>query len=154
MLLARYHCLGGRFKRENCGPRVRRRGTRPAGTPPRDLHAGPAITFETPGIQYLTLSREGERFVSNPVQAFEDEPDYRLYWGDIRLYSQYSDGAGTMTSGYEKLWRRLRGFQDDHDSDVLTIPHHTAERIYPFDFSAMEYDDWMARAGPVWVDEP
>ena len=197
--------------------------------------------FETPGIQYLTLTREetGRRYVSNPVQVFESEPGYRLYWGDIHLHSQYSDGAGTMTRGYEfgrdvmaldvaaytdhdtmgffippklqrrrmhrryfeqilrvtdhhnqpgefvtlpgyewtkqpnmgghinvyfedsddaelfdsldpetnryeKLWRRLEQWQAEHDSDVLTIPHHTAEKMYPFDFSAIDYDDELA----------
>jgi hypothetical protein len=201
---------------------------------------GPVV-FETPGIQYLRLVHEesGRAFTSNPVQVFPEEPDYRLYWGDIHLHSQFSDGAGTMTRGYEfgrevmdldvaayadhdtmgffipprlqrrrmhrgyfekilrvtdahndpgafvtlpayewtkqpnmgghinvyfedsddaelfdsldpdtnryeKLWRRLREFQDAHDSDVLTIPHHPAEKMYPFDFSAVEYDDELA----------
>jgi len=198
------------------------------------------IAFETPGVQYLTLTDgSGRRFVSNPVRVTAAEPETRLYWGDIHLHSQFSDGAGTMTRGfefgrdvmdldvvaytdhdtmgffipprlqqrrmhrtyfdrirdvteahndpgefvtlfgyewtkqpnmgghinvyfedpddaelfdsitpetnrYEKLWRRLREWQESHDSDVLTIPHHPAETMYPFDFSAVDYDDELA----------
>jgi hypothetical protein len=198
------------------------------------------VEFETPGIQYLTLTDgEGRRFVSNPVQVFGSEPENRLFWGDIHLHSQYSDGAGTMTRGfefgrdvmdldvvaytdhdtmgffipprlqrrrmhrryfdetrevteahndpgefvtlfgyewtkqpnmgghinvyfeepddaelfdsldtetnrYEKLWRALREWKERNDSDVLTIPHHPAEAMYPFDFSAVDYDDELA----------
>jgi hypothetical protein len=209
----------------------------PADDPVRTLRG---IAFETPGVQYLTLTDEsGRRFVSNPVRVTPDEPETRLYWGDIHLHSQFSDGAGTMTRGlefgrdvmdldvvayadhdtmgffippslqqrrmhrryfdharevteahndpgefvtlfayewtkqpnrgghvnvyfedpedaelfdsmtaetnrYEKLWRRLREWQERHDSDVLTIPHHPAEAMYPFDFSAVDYDDELA----------
>jgi hypothetical protein len=45
---------------------------------------------------------------------------------------------------YEKLWDRLREFNDSHDATALTIPHHTAESTYPFDFSALDYDDDLA----------
>ncbi|WP_246982573.1 DUF3604 domain-containing protein [Halorientalis marina] len=198
------------------------------------------ITFETPGIQYLTLSRGGERFVSNPVDVTAAEPDRRTYWGDIHLHSRLSDGAGSIGKGmrfgrdvmdldvvaytdhdtmgffippqlqrrrmhrryfeemkaatheyhdpgefvtlfgyewtkqpnkgghinvyfdaavdeaelfdsldpatntYEKLWRRLDQWRERTGNDALTIPHHTAEKMYPFDFSAMDYDDDLA----------
>ncbi len=199
----------------------------------------PDVTFETPGIQYLTLWRDGQRFVSNPVVVSESDPERRLYWGDIHLHSQFSDGAGSMAKGlrfgrdemdldvaayadhdtmgffippklqrrrmrrryfdemkdvvddfydpgefvtlfayewtrqphkgghvnvyyespddaelfdsisggtntYEKLWRRLREWRENHDDRVLTAPHHSAEGIYPFDFASTDYDDEMA----------
>ncbi|MFC7142188.1 DUF3604 domain-containing protein [Halosimplex aquaticum] len=198
------------------------------------------IAFETPGVQYLVLTdEEGRRFVSNPVQVFESEPEYRLYWGDIHMHSQFSDGAGSMSKGfefgrdvmdldvvaytdhdtmgffippklqrrrmhnryfedmktvtnhfhdpgefvtlfgyewtkqpnmgghinvyfdgvddaelfdsldtdtnrYEKLFRRLQAWREEGDGDVLAIPHHPAEAMYPFDFSNVDYDDDIA----------
>ncbi|WP_231751314.1 hypothetical protein [Halogeometricum sp. CBA1124] len=53
------------------------------------------VRFETPGTQYLTLTdaRTGERFVSNPVRVADDH-DHRVYWGDIHLHSNCSDGVG------------------------------------------------------------
>jgi len=224
--------------------------TDPDATYPETVSVGPddegvrsitGVAFETPGVQYLTLSPVGDdrTFVSNPVQVFADDPEYRLYWGDIHLHSQYSDGAGRMSRGfrfgrevmdldvvaytdhdtmgffippslqrrrmhrryfdemktvterfhdpgefvtlfgyewtkqpnvgghinvyfegveeaelfdsmapetnrYEKLWRRLREWREETGNEVLTIPHHPAEEMYPFDFSAVDYDDEMA----------
>ncbi|QLH83935.1 DUF3604 domain-containing protein [Halosimplex pelagicum] len=198
------------------------------------------VAFETPGVQYLTLTDEsGRRFTSNPVQVFESEPDERLYWGDIHLHSQFSDGAGSMSKGfefgrdvmdldvvaytdhdtmgffippklqrrrmhggyfedmktvtkhfhdpgefvtlfgyewtkqpnmgghinvyfegvdeaelfdsldtdtnrYEKLFRRLQEWREETGNEVLAIPHHPAEAMYPFDFSNVDYDDDIA----------
>ncbi|WP_436923651.1 DUF3604 domain-containing protein [Halosimplex amylolyticum] len=76
------------------------------------------IAFETPGVQYLVLTgEEGRRFVSNPVQVFESEPAYRLYWGDIHLHSQFSDGAGSMSKGFEFG-------RDVMDLDVVAYTDH------------------------------
>ena len=203
---------------------------------------GDRVTFETPGIQYVTLTHggTGERFVSNPVRVTTDEPAERTYWGDIHLHSNLSDGAGSIEKGmrfgrdvmdldvvaytdhdtmgffippqlqrrrmrrryfdrmkdvtsefhdsgefvtlfgyewtkqpnngghinvyfddafdeaelfdsldpgtdsYEKLWRRLDRWRSETGNDVLTIPHHPAEAMYPFDFAATEYDDDLA----------
>jgi len=200
-----------------------------------------SIAFETPGVQYLTVVHEstGQRFVSNPVRVTAQDPEYRLYWGDIHLHSKFSDGCGSVTDGfrfgrdvmaldvvaftdhdtmgffipptlqrrrmrdryfeatkdacrafhdpgefvtlmayewtkqpmagghinvyfddvdgavmfdsispesdtYEKLWDRLREFNDSTGTQAITIPHHTAESTYPFDFSQIEYDDDLA----------
>ncbi|MFB6303764.1 MAG: DUF3604 domain-containing protein, partial [Haloferacaceae archaeon] len=199
------------------------------------------VAFHTPGVHYLVLERvgTGERFVANPVRVHADEPDRRVYWGDIHLHSTLSDGTGRVEEGlrfardvmaldvaaytdhdtmgffippslqrrrmhgryfartkrataafhdpgefvtlfgyewtqqpnvgghlnvyfdtvegaelfdsrspetdtYEKLWARLREWRADGEGDVLTVPHHTAEAMYPFDFDATEYDDGMA----------
>ncbi|SDM50909.1 Protein of unknown function [Halogranum gelatinilyticum] len=199
------------------------------------------LSFETPGVHYLVLTHDesGERFVTNPVRVHETEPDRRLYWGDIHLHSQISDGTGSMAKGmrfgrdvmaldvvaytdhdtmgffippswqqkrmhrdyfdrmksvtddfhdpgefvtlmayewtkqpnrgghinvyfdgvdeaelfdsiatetdtYEKLWDRLREWNESGEGQALTIPHHPAEKMYPFDFSAMDYDDELA----------
>ena len=90
------------------------------------------IAFQTPGIQYLTLTDgEGRRFVSNPVQVSAEEPDDRLYWGDIHLHSQFSDGAGTMTSGFE-FGRDVMDLDvvayTDHDTMGFFIPPKLQQR--------------------------
>jgi hypothetical protein len=200
----------------------------------------PGIELATPGVQYLTFTDDetDRRFVSNPVRVVDD-PDYRLYWGDLHLHSRYSDGCGDVADGlrfgrdvmdldvvaytdhdtmgffipprlqrrrmrrryveatkdavreyhdpgsfvtlfayewtkqptvgghlnvyfdsvdeaelfdsispesntYEKLWERLREFNASHDAEALTVPHHPAESTYPFDFSAVDYDDDLA----------
>ena len=76
-----------------------------------------AVTFQTPGIQYVTFHANGERFVSNPVRVHENDPDERIYWGDIHLHSQYSDGAGTMAKG-------MRFGRDVMDLDVVAYTDH------------------------------
>lgn len=53
-----------------------------------------------------------------------------------------SRSAGSRT--YEELWARLRRWRERTGADVVTIPHHPAEAMYPFDFSAIRYDDELA----------
>jgi len=196
------------------------------------------VQFDTPGTHYLTLTVDGERFVSNPVRV-APEHDTWTYWGDIHLHSTLSDGSGHAEAGYrfgrdvmdldvvaytdhdtmgffippgwqrrrmhdgyfealcdlaasfddegefvtlpayewtkqpnmgghlnvyfedeadatlidslweesrtyEDLWARLREWDDAHDSRVVTIPHHPAEAMYPFDFASVDYDDDLA----------
>ncbi len=211
--------------------------------PPRNggLQTVPGLTFETPGIHYLTLEHveSGERFVSNPVRVTEDDPELRTYWGDIHLHSNLSDGCGSpadhyrfgrevmdldvvavtdhdtmgffippslqrrrmrrtyfdrlkatahefhdpgeyvtlfgyewtkqpnvgghinvyfdgvdgaelydsmdeRSDTYEKLFERVRTFNDRGDVEAIAVPHHTAEATFPFDFSAIDYADDIA----------
>jgi hypothetical protein len=199
------------------------------------------LAFGTPGVQYLTLVHEptGERFVSNPVQVATDDPDRRVFWGDVHLHSVLSDGTGSMVKGmrfgrdvmdldvvaytdhdtmgffippslqrrrmhrryfrrmqevaaafddpgefvtllayewtkqpnrgghvnvyfddvagaelfdsldaetdtYERLFDRLAAFNADGGTQAVAVPHHPAESMYPFDFSATAYDDEVA----------
>ncbi|WP_423751086.1 DUF3604 domain-containing protein [Salinirarus marinus] len=197
------------------------------------------VRFETPGIQYLTLTTErGQQFVSNPVRVAANH-ERQVYWGDVHLHSTLSDGTGDAERGYrfgrdvmsldvaaytdhdtmgffippqwqkrrmhreyfdrlcsladefdeagefvtlpayewtkqpnmgghinvyfedssdatlfdslaeetrtyERLWERLREWNRAHDSGVVTIPHHSAEAMYPFDFASVDYDDDLA----------
>lgn len=70
--------------------------------------------------------------------------------GHINVYfdsvddAELFDSRTPTTDTYEGLWKRLRQWKQRTGSDVLTIPHHSAEAMYPFDFSAVEYDDEMA----------
>ena len=64
---------------------------------------------------------------------FEDSEDARLF-----------DSLASESRTYEQLWDRLREWDKNHDTDVVTIPHHPAESMYPFDFSSVAYDDEFA----------
>jgi hypothetical protein len=70
--------------------------------------------------------------------------------GHINVYfddteeAELLDSMSPETDSYEKLWARLREWDEHHGTDVVSIPHHPAESMYPFDFSAMDYDDEMA----------
>jgi len=198
------------------------------------------IAFDTLGIQYVTLHHESTgTFVANPVRVTAEPPDERLYWGDIHLHSQFSDGANDIEAGlrfgrdvmdldvvaytdhdtmgffippswqrrrmhdeyfdrmkdaacefhdpdefvtlfgyewtqqpnvgghvnvyfdsieeaelfdsltadtdtYEGLWDTLREWNAEGAGKAITIPHHPAEAMYPFDFASTTYDDELA----------
>jgi hypothetical protein len=199
------------------------------------------LRFRTPGVQYLTLVDDatGRRWNSNPVRVTADDPDRRVYWGDIHLHSHLSDGTGSVAKGmrygrdvmaldvvsytdhdtmgffippslqrrrmhrryfqrlkdvtaafndpgefvtlmayewtkqpnrgghvnvyfdgvadarlydslsaasdsYEKLFERLREFNAEGGTRAVSVPHHPAESMYPFDFAGTDYDDEVA----------
>ena len=60
--------------------------------------------------------------------------------GEARLF----DSRDPESDTYEKLWSRLRRWRTETGERVLTVPHHSAEALYPFDFDATDYDDEMA----------
>jgi hypothetical protein len=226
---------------------VRLRTTDPAATLPErvrfvgrndGLARVEGARFGTPGLHYVTAEHDDVRAVSNPILVGE-APDHRVFWGDLHLHSQFSDGAGSMDRGfafgrdvmdldvvaytdhdtmgffipptlqrwlmarrnvprikdrveahhepgrfvtlfgyewtkqpdagghincyfdavedapffdsrhpesdtYEKLWARLDAWREATGNDVVTVPHHPAETMYPFDFSATDYDDELA----------
>ncbi len=83
------------------------------------------VRFGTPGIHYLTVETGGVRAVSNPIRVTETEPVDRLYWGDIHLHSQLSDGAGSMSTGFQ-FGRDVMALDvaayTDHDTMGFFIP--------------------------------
>jgi hypothetical protein len=86
-------------------------------------------------------------FVTLPAYEWTKQPNMG---GHINVYFEDSadatliDSLASDSRTYEDLWARLREWDRDHDSDVVTIPHHPAEAMYPFDFSDIEYDDDFA----------
>ncbi|WP_262177301.1 DUF3604 domain-containing protein [Haloarcula laminariae] len=86
-------------------------------------------------------------FVTLPAYEWTKQPNMgghvNVYFedsGDAELF----DSLDSETDTYEKLWDRLREWDRRHDSGVVTVPHHPAEAMYPFDFSAVDYDDELA----------
>ncbi|WP_411964283.1 DUF3604 domain-containing protein [Haloferax sp. YSMS24] len=95
-----------------------------------------ADRFDDPG-SFVTLF--GYEWTKQPncgghINVYFEDPE------DAVLF----DSRGGTTNTYEKLWRRLHEFEATHDSRVVTIPHHPTEAMYPFDFSAVDYDDELA----------
>jgi hypothetical protein len=67
------------------------------------------VTMNTPGVQVITavadvLSGLDVRTAeSNPILVEENEPEYRLYWGDLHSHSKFSaDGIGTSNFAYAR----------------------------------------------------
>ncbi len=88
-----------------------------------------------------------DEFVSLPGYEWTKQPNQG---GHINVYfedpedAQLFDSIASESRTYEQLWSRLREWDDGHDSGVVTIPHHPAEAMYPFDFAAVDYDDELA----------
>jgi hypothetical protein len=86
-------------------------------------------------------------FVTLPAYEWTKQPNVG---GHVNVYFEDSadaelfDSLSPETNTYEKLWDRLREWDRNHDSGVVTVPHHPAEAMYPFDFSAVDYDDELA----------
>jgi hypothetical protein len=86
-------------------------------------------------------------FVTLPAYEWTKQPNMG---GHINVYFEDSadatlvDSLAAESRTYEQLWARLREWDEAHDSDVVTIPHHPAEAMYPFDFSDVAYDDDLA----------
>jgi hypothetical protein len=59
---------------------------------------------------------------------------------EAELFDSHADDSDT----YEKLWDRLREYNAEGPGNALSIPHHPAETMYPFDFASTEYDDELA----------
>ena len=90
---------------------------------------------------------EAGEFVALPAYEWTKQPNVG---GHINVYfeaaadAQLFDSIAAETRTYERLWARLREWDRDHDTGVVTVPHHPAETMYPFDFSAVAYDDDLA----------
>jgi hypothetical protein len=70
--------------------------------------------------------------------------------GHVNVYfddpagAELFDSISPETTSYEGLWERLREWREAGDTRVLTVPHHPAEAMYPFDFASVAYDDDLA----------
>jgi hypothetical protein len=87
------------------------------------------------------------RFVTLFAYEWTKQPNQG---GHLNVYfdsvadAELFDSHAAATDTYEGLWERLREYNADGPGTALSIPHHTAEAMYPFDFAATEYDDELA----------
>ncbi|WP_435175513.1 DUF3604 domain-containing protein [Halorussus sp. AFM4] len=117
--------------------------------------------FIPPALQLRQMRR---RYVDRTKAAVEDHHDpgefvtlFGYEWtkqptvgGHVNVYFESVDSARLFDSRspesdtYEGLWDSLRAWREETGDRVLTIPHHPAEALYPFDFDATDYDDELA----------
>jgi hypothetical protein len=117
--------------------------------------------FVPPQLQQRRMRRRYFRRMKAVAARFDDPGSFvtlmAYEWtkqpnrgGHVNVYFDDADGAelydslSAETDTYEKLWARLREFNDAGGARALSIPHHPAESMYPFDFSAVDYDDDLA----------
>ena len=55
---------------------------------------------------------------SNPIRVFEEDPDYKIFWGDIHGHSGDSDGLAQNIDEYFKFGRDVAGL------DILALTDH------------------------------
>ncbi|PSQ11386.1 hypothetical protein BRC93_05625 [Halobacteriales archaeon QS_5_70_15] len=87
---------------------------------------------------------ESGRFVTLFGYEWTKQPNagghINCYFGTV-ADAPFFDSRHPESDTYEKLWARLDAWREETGEDVGTIPHHPAEAMYPFDFSATDYDD-------------
>ena len=93
-----------------------------------------------------TFDEAGE-FVTLPAYEWTKQPNMgghlNVYFEDAADATLF-DSLAPESNSYEALWERLREWDRTHDSGIVTIPHHPAESMYPFDFAGVDYDDELA----------
>jgi len=90
---------------------------------------------------------EPGRFVTLFGYEWTKQPDagghINCYFGTVED-APFFDSRHPESDTYEKLWARLDAWREETGREVVTVPHHPAEAMYPFDFSATDYDDDLA----------
>lgn len=66
------------------------------------------VVFERPGLYYVRAEDPQRELnaVSNPVRVLPQAPELRLYWGEIHVHSQVSDGRGELADLYRDGYAR------------------------------------------------
>ncbi|MEF8840660.1 MAG: DUF3604 domain-containing protein [Haloarculaceae archaeon] len=117
--------------------------------------------FIPPTLQRWLMTHRNVSRIKERVEAHHDPGRFITLFGyewtkqpdpggHINCYFETVEGAPFFGSRhpesdtYETLWSRLDAWREETGNDVVTVPHHPAEAIYPFDFSATDYDDELA----------
>ncbi|MFB6177633.1 MAG: DUF3604 domain-containing protein [Halobaculum sp.] len=104
----------------------------------------------------LTVAEEFDEpgeFVTLPGYEWTQQPNVG---GHLNVYFENADEARLFdshdpeTDTYERLWERLHRFERESEGRVVTVPHHSAEAMYPFDFAGTAYDDELAPVAEVY----
>ena len=67
-------------------------------------------TFATPGIVQVEARFGALTGRSNPIEVVDKLPARRLYWGDIHVHTQISDGRGELADAYREAFARGHDF--------------------------------------------
>ena len=117
--------------------------------------------FIPPRLQRRRMHRRYFRRLKDTASEFHDPGSFVTLFGyewtkqpnvggHINVYfdgvegGELYDSIAEASNTYEKLFERLREFNDAGGTQALAIPHHTAEATYPFDFASTDYDDEIA----------
>lgn len=93
------------------------------------------VRFLTPGFHQVEIGNEAVGYVrSNPVRVAEEEPELRLYWGDLHSHSEISkDGIGSGSFEFARDFSNLDFFAStEHtsgDRDEIGITDAEWEEI-------------------------
>lgn len=99
------------------------------------------ITLDKEGVHYIKVeSSDGLYTYSNPILV-DNDPKYKLYWGDLHCHTDYSDGTGTPEFAfYYAREVACLDFASVTDHDILMSTVHLG--TYQLDKSAANrYND-------------
>ncbi|SMF96523.1 hypothetical protein SAMN02949497_3923 [Methylomagnum ishizawai] len=89
------------------------------------------VRVSTPGPHWLTASDGTLKGGSNPFKAFNQEPSYKIYWGDIHGHTKFSDGLGENAEEY--FWYAQTG----QHLDVCALSDHS-QKHWPETIAAVK----------------
>ncbi|MFX1508569.1 MAG: DUF3604 domain-containing protein, partial [Promethearchaeota archaeon] len=70
----------------------------------RGTHRFENLTFQTPGLKYITVSdvkNRKFRSISNPILIHENTPELMLFWGDLHGQTEETIGTGTVDQYFQ-----------------------------------------------------
>ena len=113
------------------------------------------VVLNTPGIQFVTVSGEGLKARSLPIDCRSEAPDDRLYWGMLHVHTRLSDGKLPPDETYR--YGRDIGLLDfcaltDHNQllkeENWQLTKDLADRFYlPGQFVTFPGYEWSTRPG-------
>jgi len=94
---------------------------------PKDegTHIFSGLYVQRPGIKRFIVKDElhGIKVLSNAMKVTSEEPQWRIYWGDIHGHTQLSDGLGTVDEYYTYA-------RDKAQLDFAAITDHDNDRMF------------------------
>ncbi len=115
------------------------------------------VVMKTPGIQLLTVSGEGLRPSTIPIDCREESPAYHLYWGMLHVHTTLSDGhhppGQTYTYGRDTGLLDFCAFSDHNqrlNEKKWQETKDLADRFYkPGRFVTFPGYEWSTKPGKI-----